>query len=206
MRSSRTRSGRSARNCGQGLAAVGRGDDPESVRFERVDEGLAQGRLVFDDEDRSCHPRTSIASRVNDSLELCQAFRATPRCAPGRTACIGYTQRRSRSAHWPDLCQIRAPGARFRRSAAGPREIGQIRVSVARIQSARRLLPSLRASNARASRRCGIRSLVLDASRPSTRRSRARTQLGSESSGCSRQYSTNSAQRPWPSNRSSQTL
>ena len=41
---------------GQGLAAVGGGDDPESVGFERVDQRLAQGGLVVDDEDRSCHP------------------------------------------------------------------------------------------------------------------------------------------------------
>ena len=40
---------------GEGLAPVGRRDDPESVGLERVDERLAQGRLVVDDEDRSCH-------------------------------------------------------------------------------------------------------------------------------------------------------
>ncbi len=39
----------------QGLAPVGRRHDPESVRFERLGEGLAQGGLVLDDQDRSCH-------------------------------------------------------------------------------------------------------------------------------------------------------
>ena len=41
---------------GQRLAPVGRGDDPEALGLERVDERLAQRRLVVDDEDRSCHP------------------------------------------------------------------------------------------------------------------------------------------------------
>ena len=53
---------------GQGLATVGRRDDPESVGLERVDQRLAQGRLVVDDEDRSCHSRLSIRARVNDPL------------------------------------------------------------------------------------------------------------------------------------------
>ena len=43
---------------GQRLAPVGGRDDPESLRLERVDERLAQGRLVVDDEDRSCHSRS----------------------------------------------------------------------------------------------------------------------------------------------------
>ena len=50
---------------GQRLAAVGRRDDPESVGFERVDQRLAQGGLVVDDEDRSCHSRLMIRTRVN---------------------------------------------------------------------------------------------------------------------------------------------
>ena len=53
---------------GQGLAAVGRGDDPESVGLERVDERLAEGGLVVDDEDRSCHAPSMIRTRVNEPL------------------------------------------------------------------------------------------------------------------------------------------
>jgi hypothetical protein len=41
----------------QCLAAVSSRDNPESLRLERVDERLAQGRLVVHDEDRSCHSR-----------------------------------------------------------------------------------------------------------------------------------------------------
>ena len=41
---------------GQRLAPVGRGDDAEPVGLERLDERLAQGRFVLDDQDRSCHP------------------------------------------------------------------------------------------------------------------------------------------------------
>ncbi len=47
----------------QRLAAVGGRHDPESVGLERVDERLAQGRLVVDDEDRSCHLPFRIAAR-----------------------------------------------------------------------------------------------------------------------------------------------
>ena len=50
----------------QGLAAVGGGNDPESVRLERFDQRLAQRRFVFDDQDRSCHPPLRIAARVNE--------------------------------------------------------------------------------------------------------------------------------------------
>ena len=43
----------------QRLAPVGRRDDPEAVRLERVDERLAERRLVVDDEDRACHSRSA---------------------------------------------------------------------------------------------------------------------------------------------------
>ena len=54
---------------GQRLAPVGRRDDPESVGLERLDQRLAQGRLVIDDEDRSCHLRLRIATRVNGPFQ-----------------------------------------------------------------------------------------------------------------------------------------
>ena len=50
------------------LATVRGGDHPEAVGLERVDERFAQGGLVVDDEDRSCHLPLSIATRVNASF------------------------------------------------------------------------------------------------------------------------------------------
>ena len=67
------------------LAAVGRRHDPESVGLERVDQRLAQCRLVVDDQDRSCHLPFRIAADVNGS------FAADP------TARLGAAQ----AAQWP---------------------------------------------------------------------------------------------------------
>jgi hypothetical protein len=53
---------------GQRLAAVGCRHDPESIGLERVDQRLAQGRLVVDDQDRSCHLPFRIAADVNGTL------------------------------------------------------------------------------------------------------------------------------------------
>ena len=56
MRSSRIRSGRSARN----LSSASRPSAAETTRnprLERIDERLAERGLVIDDEDRACHPR-----------------------------------------------------------------------------------------------------------------------------------------------------
>ena len=73
----------------QRLAAVGGRHDPESVGLERVDERLAKGRLVVDDEDRSCHLPFRIAADVNG------AFAADPR--PRSAALERPAQRPSRS-------------------------------------------------------------------------------------------------------------
>jgi hypothetical protein len=40
---------------GERLATIRGGDDPIAVDLERVDQGLAQRRFVFHDQDRSCH-------------------------------------------------------------------------------------------------------------------------------------------------------
>ena len=85
----------------QGLATVGRGDDPESVCLERIDQRLAQGRLVLDDQDRSCHPPMRIAARVNDAL-CRRERRQNPRSGvPGRSGasvcrCVAMLGRWSR--------------------------------------------------------------------------------------------------------------
>ena len=68
----------------QRLAAVGGGDDPESVGLERVDQRLAKGRLVVDDEDRSCHLPFRIAADVNGAFAEVRGPRPAARGDPAR--------------------------------------------------------------------------------------------------------------------------
>ena len=65
---------------GERLAAVGRGDDPESLGLERVDQRLAERRLVFDDKNCSCHSAFRILSCVNGSFATLSSatFRSQP--------------------------------------------------------------------------------------------------------------------------------
>ena len=84
----------------QRLAAVGGRDHPESVGLERIDERLAEGRLVIDDEDRSGHQWLRIATRVNGSLQPhCRGSRWR---GPGARASARCRARRAyrRAAAW----------------------------------------------------------------------------------------------------------
>ena len=86
----------------QRLAAVGRRDDPEPVRLERLDERLAQGGLVVHDEDRACHLRQSIAARVNDALARVKGGPTVGASRDGRGGRAATTDRPRRTPHHHD--------------------------------------------------------------------------------------------------------
>ena len=64
------------------LASVGGGDDAEALRLERLDERLAKGRLVVDDEDRACHRRRGYRRAVNGPIGGARTRRRAAAASP----------------------------------------------------------------------------------------------------------------------------
>ena len=65
IRSSRTRSGCSARNLLERLPSIGRGHDAQPVGRERLSHRLADGRLVLHDQDGPLAPDARRSGRVS---------------------------------------------------------------------------------------------------------------------------------------------